>query len=289
MQISNIYPHFSPLNVLPNNKTNISYTQTASKQKNLNTQQPPLNFTGAFNPPIMPYAFHLGAEVLEGLYKKLHPCQITGAKILYKEGKGPSNWGKIIIFDESMPISNGFEFLKKAFREGNNADSSYVLDLYPNGFMHFNEAVLNRYIPNLSIKGIIGQGNHSTAFLTVDNNVLKLSTKPNFPSKEQFIPGVEVPIYERFIARLPENNTVYGVLEALAEPANIRWAESNPSDMKKFLEYWANLDERLRQKTNYKFSSDFSSRHKTMRQMGIIREKPYLIDHECISGRHLVL
>jgi len=153
----------------------------------------------------------------------------------------------------------------------------------------FKEAIKTGEIPNKKVKGIVGYGAFSKAFLTSDYKVLKLSTDPLFPSEADFIKDVDVPIYKSYIAHLNNGEKVYGALEAFAESAVVRFDLSKLKNIAEYQRNWDILNDILWAKTNYEFDYDFGEGIPLFaKQMGFIGDKPYLLDHQSVLGRPLM-
>lgn len=284
MQINKIYTYQPQIHSLPKASNTIS----ESKQVNTDALSTQLSFMGLFNRPILTTS---GENVLKGFYQRTLPHKITGGFILYKQSLAKIDWSKTLIFDNEMSFIDSLDYLRATIENAryNVLDHSRVrMHGRLCDFETFKEAALvpNSFLSKLKIKGMIGQGAYSTAFLTSDNKLLKLSLKPNFPSTENFVEGVDIPIFERHIIQLPQRNeNVFGAIEALAEPGEVRCEGMQENE---FGKYWDMLNRNLRQHSNWHFSSDFKRTDPySIRQVGFIGKTPYLIDHECIANRPL--
>lgn len=255
--------------------------QSYLPRKNSIALQSQLNFMGLCNQTSISSGERIFQKYLTTLE---HYRAIPGVSILYsKESKCVAN---IMLFDKPLKIAKALDFLKNKIAELDSLEEyrpsslPFFFCLREQNFDVFKEAIAKGDIPNLEIKGIIGQGRHSTAFLTCDNKVLKLAIKPNFPDNKYFMEGIDVPIYDRYIARkvMSGKYNVYGALEGLAEVFPIKDITNN--------EYF-NIYSYFGTKTKA-INEDYSLQDFCAFQVGVINGKHYIIDHECVVGRPLV-
>lgn len=217
---------------------------------------------------------------------------------------------KIILFDEAKKFGETITFLKEKILEikktdyGNNIPGYNAGSLWTRGLDTYKEAIEQdklKGLKDVQIKGIVGQGGYSTAFLTSDNKVIKLSTNPIFPKPEDMIEGVDVPIEERYMAEVSPYNYVYGLKEQFLEVACLRKnflfddfckveklfnkklkAHNKQHGLIAAIKYFiAKIQGKAKE---YKLAFDFGSH-----QIGIAEDgKIYLLDHQCIENRPLV-
>lgn len=287
MQINKIYPRFLDVNTKRQNANNqINFTPIE-----YNSLQSQLNFKGTINKTLIRTPIDSGSEVLSAYFKKLHPYKLPGITILSKQ-EGARNAAQVFILNERMKLSDSMRFFDELIKAIKTYGQEFPLsgcDFFRGNFRSFNEAITRQEIPDVNVKGIIGTGYSSTAFLTSDNKVLKLSVNPNFPSKEHFVSDVDVPIFQRYVAHTTTGKPIFGVLEALTECAKLRFDKTKNQDILNFQEIWDFLNRKLRVKTTYNFGSDFERDNPiSIKQVGFIGDTPYLIDHECIENRLLV-
>ena len=217
---------------------------------------------------------------------------IDGATMLYskKERPGANKFSKIILLENPHPFSAALkeirDILCASVSQKCCADDGHRvmsrLDL--SEFNAYDKALSEHpSAGNTKIKGIVGQGGCSTAFLTEENNIFKISDCPLFPSPENMT-DAEIPIKERFLFGRSVDR-LYGAIEPLAENTELR-----PTSFAEYQDAWKKLDERLKRKNpDYEFSKcefDYDEHHQS--QLGFSGDTPYLLDHQCIKDRPLV-
>lgn len=231
-------------------------------------------------------------SILQKYMGKLdHFDGVSDVKILYNKNM-PEEQFPAFLLKKPMEFKKALDFLSSKIKEFRLSNPPFDRLAYHDDFELFKEAIENGGIPNISIKGIIGQGKWSTAFLTSDNKVIKLSSHPHFPAKEHFIEGLDVPIYDRYIVPVSNGKTIYGATNPLTKVGFIKF---NPLEVKDLIEYgksWDILDARLtkenKTKGKYYCWDDFCKSKKiSTRQMGFIGDKGYLLDSACVWGRPL--
>lgn len=143
------------------------------------------------------------------------------------------------------------------------------------------EKAINKsdFLRKQKIQGIIGQGLDSTVFLIEGNKVLKISKRPNFPHKKDFVSGVDTPILKSEIINISSKRKAYCYIQPLGKSYDFN-SKDMPDEIVEKIENIFNR--RIKQKNkNYKLDDFFSN------QIIIINKKPRLADPECIDGRHL--
>lgn len=212
---------------------------------------------------------------------KVYDTTRNNVEVLFRQDEFGAGYSPTVLFNRTMPLSQSFGVLRNL----SDKYKAYIKDgvkvpfknIRTYEFGAFERAIAKGKIPNYQIIGMIGQGKDSIALLTSDHTIIKLSTKPNFPSKENFIPGVDVPIRRTFVARDERGTTVYGVEEEFAEVLTLKdLSESQLAAIE------ADMNRRLaRVNPNYKIIDGNDE------QYGLIGNKIYLIDHQCVEGRKL--
>lgn len=302
MLINNIYHHSNTAKVSPDFKTPKvhSNSQETPLQTNANILQTQLNFQALINEASVKKNLITGVDILNEYKDRLkYFDKILGITVFYNT-KASGYQDPVILLDEVMPLRDALKFLKtkidnniRKFPFDSNSNNSSCFETYK-------EAIRYDGIPNMPIYGIMGSGRHSTAFLTYENieniNVIKLSTKPNFPDEKHFIQGLDVPILDngRFIVPISDNKKIYGELNPLRLESSVRFDKRNPNDLAEFDKYWDILKDILvkynkEKGTNYRYRDFWRSDSilSSVKQMGLEGDVPCLLDHECIVGRPL--
>jgi hypothetical protein len=236
---------------------------------------------GAINKPLVISS----SSVLDKYLEKLNHYKFQDVTMLYKyEDNKP--FFTIMLLDNPLCFPDAIASLAKHindFHEVNKADS--FLDLMPWDFDEYRDAVLgNQELKTTLIKGIIGQGSSSTAFLTNKNEVIKLSAEPLYPLPGKLIKGVDLPILGTYLMpKGKHKGAIYGVKEPLIENSFLRPISSFEygrirSDFFKKIKL---ADRR------YDFTDDFSLNPLFAIQIGFLRDKPYILDHQVIKNRPL--
>jgi len=178
-----------------------------------------------------------------------------------------------IFLDSPIPFAQGLRKLSSVVDELRNHEFRTQLRA---GFSNFASSVeKTKETKAIQIKGIIAQGDYSSVFVTSDNDVLKLSTKPACPSPENMIEGVDLLIKNRFSLK---GKDIPAFVEPLVENSSLRRLsdEEFESIGKTFLK-------RIKERNSDYGLTDFAKC-----QIGFIEDTPYLLDHQCIEGRPLV-
>jgi hypothetical protein len=222
------------------------------------------------------------SPTLNKYFEKLNHFERPDATILYKKNNEIDL--ELIILKTPDLFNNALETLRKNIKHPPKNIAS-KLSLHDEFFDNYIQ--ISKKVPALQktyIKGIAGQGMSSTAFLTNNDEILKLSFCPLFPSEKNFAHGVEIPIIDRYKVKLDDGTMVYGMKEKFAEVGSIR----NMS-IDEYNNVWDQLNYNLKQ-VNPKYTfCDFKRNNLNYRmQLGFVEDVPYLLDHECIDRRHLV-
>lgn len=248
-----------------------------------NALQAQLNFMGVAMRPLVKAV----NPVLSKYLREMQQVRFQDATILHSGEKG-LNVSRIILLDTSLSFPDAIASLSqniKAFKTSGIYGVELGLKIY--SFNELKEAVSAcNGLKDMAIKGIIGQGDSATAFLTESNEVIKLSlNRPIFPTPETFIEGVELPILSRYFMPVPEQaDIIYGMMEPLAENSSLRDISRD-----KYNEIWNGFDAILQENhPSFAFNNDFSPNdYGDRRQIGFIGDIPYLLDHQVIVGREL--
>lgn len=261
-----------------------------SKATTSNALQKQLTFMGTINHPVV----DAGALTLEKYRRNMDNVHLNGASILFSENAKNKNGDfktKIILLDNPFPFAEGIKKIKETILtspydlSGNRHGIKVHSYFYPREYEYLSQVVAkDKKIKDIQIKGIMGQGTYSSAFLTKDNDIFKLSWAPLFPASEHMIDG-EIPIKERFVIESPRE-PLYGVIEPLAENTILK-----PISRQEYNDIWKKFDARIKQKDpKYEFSEDDfeydSPFHQS--QIGFISETPYFLDHQIVRGRPLI-
>jgi len=261
---------------------NPSVVQEKSAKNNPVSLQAKLNFMGMINKPLV----HNSASVLDKYLEKMKHYRFQDATILYKhEDEKP--FSSIMLLDNPLCFPDAILSLKQHITDFKHCKKQGLdLDLEPWHFCKYNEA-LSSYttLKNVPIKGIIGQGTYSTAFLTIEDDIIKLSPAPIFPSAEKFIEDVEIPILERYLIPKGKNK---GVIRGMKEPLVENSLLNNISE-KEYLEIRRGFSKKIKGiNPIYEFNLDFPSDYWIgSKQIGFLRDKPYILDHQVIKNRPL--
>lgn len=244
-----------------------------------------LNFIGLSHRTAVKPANTIIRAYLKNL-EHYHNNNLPGINMLYKLIDPYAVHSPVILFKEITPFDKSLDFLTKTVSKIKELQSHKKTalpfkfkEIESENFELYKKAIDTGIIPNFRIKGMIGQGRDSTAFLTSDNKVIKLSLKPNFPDEDTFVEGIEIPILARYIAENVDGKgtRVYGVLEELTEVLSLR----DPSS-REFEAYANEINRRLE-----KINPDYELQDDNALQFGFIGNKLFLIDHQCIRDRKL--
>lgn len=290
MIISNVYPILTAIKPL-NNQQKYNAKDLKHNKQNSNVLQNYLNFKGTINKATIDSSFEIGESILKNYRAKMKHIDFPDFTILHNL----VDFGQVcILFKKQMKLDKVFSYFSKNMEkiaktvDGlENIYQGHIKEHFNNETLSvFSSAIKKGDIPNLNIKGLMGYGSFSSAFLTSDNKILKLSECPIYPKDKNFIKGVDVPMYAKYASHMDKKN-VYGLLEAFTEVANIKLLNDDLAESK-FNQAWDKLNQELKSKTDYDFTLDFNKSQSSMRQMGFIGDTPYLIDTECVMGRPLV-
>lgn len=221
-------------------------------------------------------------SVLQKLEKRLIAPEITLADI----PNAPNcSW---LMLEQPQPLSKALKQFQEVndtlFKSDQDKYWFFDKDLNPFDANEINDVASTNGISNILIRGRIGYGSSSQAFLTSDYKVLKLSRSPNYPEEKSFIKDLDIPI----LKKLKLNNGLYCVINPFATVGSVHLRNADGSfDMAKFKNSWKYLNSKL-EGTGYKFSSDFCPTEEIdAAQIGFIGDKPFLLDSECVKGRKL--
>lgn len=281
MLLSAIMANICPTETIKDNKA-IKHSGCSVNHKRSNVLQDQLHFTGLCNQALI----HSEHPALKAYLTKLdHHREIPGFTILSKYEKSTDTriHPPVILFDTPKKFDKALDLLGTLIdrlqksMEDNEISLQFSMEQSCLPFNLFKKAVEEGKIPNFNIKGFMGRGDYNAAFLTADNNIIKLSSNPNFPDK--IIEGVEVPIYARYIADNVgrEDEKVYGVLEELTETAPLRGIGREELEA-----IFQTMNGKLA-----KINPDYYIHDDHDMQIGFIGNTPYLIDHGCITNRLL--
>lgn len=266
MLVSNHY-NITPLNIIPN-------------VSNVKTQKYQTNFRG-YNSDVFQANNQPSFTGLNSVLSGLEKHSFEGVSV-YRQ---PPLRSRIILLDDAKKISEALDILSEKIKTLSK-NKTIKLEIFTDQFKtykHFIDHGLLPEIENISIKGIVGQGSSSTAFLTSDNKVIKLSRAPIFPSSKDFIEGMDAPIFRCFKARTLLHS-VYGVIEPYLEPAILRGSFNMKESYKIINSNIAKLKEVNKSRgTKYRIQ-DFN-----WQQIGFDENGTYyFLDHQCIQNRPLV-
>jgi len=252
-----------------------------------------LAFKGLINHTSVDSTYEIGEKILNTYKKKLQHCnKISGVKLLGNQKKLGIAF---MLFKKPMKFNEVFNFFNKNKDEiikytdkFENKDYGSINKAFNTNLNDFCiDAIEKKLIPNFYIKGVMGYGEFSSVFLNSENKIIKLSKWPSFTDEKHFIKGVDVPLYDRYIATIGDK-TIYGSLQAFTEVGNVKLNSTNPLDMAKFCDIWKNFNDTIKKcNSEYKFGSDFEKSPISLRQIGFIGETPYLIDSDCVEFRPL--
>lgn len=269
-----------------NNKKDLDRPSLANvnQSRNSTALQSQLNFIGICNRPLL----HSDNPTLNAYLTRLdHYDEIPGVTILSKYIKATDTriHPPVILFDAPKKFDKAIDSLTSLIdslqekKDENEMSLQFSMDYNYLPFSLFKKAVEEGKIPNFDIKGLMGRGDYNAGFLTTNDNIIKLSDNPNFPDKETYIEGVEVPIYARYIADSVGvgKEKVYGVLEELVETAALRGI-----GYEELGDIFQTMNQKLAKiNPDYYISDDHDM------QIGFIGNTPYLIDHGCVAFRPL--
>lgn len=218
---------------------------------------------------------------------------IAGVDIKYKP-TGILRTTQIMLIDHNEGFAKAIDTFGRAITDfkDRTTTSPCSLNLKPWDFKLYKDFVENiPALKKLAIRGIVGQGYSSSAFLTAEDETIKLSTVPNFPYPDDFVPGLEVPVIGSYTSN---NGRVYGVKEPFAEIAAIRYDSDDDNAKSALNSIWDNLYNTLkefneRRKKTFSFDFDFQRGQSSLfTQTGFINNNSHLLDHGSIKGRNLV-
>lgn len=246
-----------------------------------NAMQAQLNFMGLFGRSQVKSA----ASVFNKYLEKMDHYKFENTTILYRKTDG-SKRANIILLDEPQKFSEALSLLAKKISDFSCGTKKDVqLCLLGHEFEDFAKALnKNRKLKHTYIKGIVGQGGSSTAFLTDKNDVIKLAIFPIFPSEKDFIKGVEIPITKRYAIKSGYTGAFYAMREPLAENHYLRDVTNE-----EYGKIWADFNQKIKTvNPEYKFADDFDELDcGCSSQIGFINDMPYILDHQVIKNRFL--
>lgn len=262
---------------------NPSVVQEKSAKNNSVSLQAKLNFMGMINKPLV----HNSASVLDKYLEKMKHYRFQDVTMLYKYEDNGEVFSKIVLLDKPLCFPDAIEVLKKYIKEIKLKNKGALkLDLKVRDFDEYKEGLLmSSQLTNTAVKGIIGQGGSCTAFLTDGNEAIKLSPAPIFSSAEKFIEDVELPILDKYLMPQSEpENLIYGMKEPLVENNLLIDISIN-----KYNEIWKDFYKKIKKvNLEYDFWLDFALNElRGAKQIGFLRDKPYILDHQVIKNRPL--
>lgn len=292
MLVNSIKNRINPTVILPNNRASSAQLPSAKPSQTSDSLQKQMSFMGMANTSIIKQMSRVGLnnstiikeysnhnnsaalKLLDKLSAQMRCVELTkNMTLLRVENSNKVNTTPIVLLKTPMKFCDSLNVL------GLNGYHSKT------SFEEYKEAIQKTPgLKNTFIRGIVGQGSSSTAFLSESGNVIKLSKDPNFPSPKEFIKNLEVPILNRYIVDLQNGQKIYGVEELFAEDATIRGIslEEYNKIFDKFSETLKNAN------PNYSFKDFHYNNFIYFDQLGFVNDTPYLIDHECIRGRELI-
>ena len=203
---------FSQILPKPEVCANPPAVQVKSCRNNRDSLQAQLNFMGAINKTLV----HSPSSVLDKYLNGMHHYKFEDATILCTQEEGEV-FSKIVLFDKPIGFIDAILFLDQHIYSFKHSKKQGLnLDLEPWHFCKYNKA-LSSYtaLKNAPIKGIIGQGRSSTAFLTAKNDVIKLSVEPLYPLPGKLINGVDLHILDTYL--MPKGKSK-GIIRGMKEP-----------------------------------------------------------------------
>ncbi|MDD3436501.1 MAG: hypothetical protein PHC64_05035 [Candidatus Gastranaerophilales bacterium] len=255
---------------------------------NSNALMSQLSFMAATN--AVKSGFGAVLDCLPASYREnLVPIKVGECTILGRRGSDDNTViGKIMLLDTPMGFADAIIALAKKITDFERkfrkipstvGDLSQGLNdvdlcLYHTSFDYYLKAIRKQpELKDIQIRGIIGQGGSSTAFLTANNTVVKLSPFRNFPLEKAFIEEVDIPVLDSYVIDTPPLE-LYVAHVPFAKEASILGVSD---------EDFLGIFNQFRQKINpYSFDIDFGPEACHKKQVGFLAGKPYLLDPECI-------
>jgi hypothetical protein len=282
----NLFIKINTINI-HNNSTNFpipkksATTKTDVSKNKSNALKTELNFKGIINKPFLKPP----NEILRKYFEVLKPSKFQDITILFKESEDEM-FSNIMLLQEPLSFSKAIDSLDKHINDFHTSKQNFkTLGLITRDFAKYKKAILkNLELHNTKIKGIIGQGASSSAFLTDKNEVIKLSTEPLYPLPDKIIQNVDLPILKTYlIPNRKATHTIYGIKEPLAENSLIR----NISDEEYFKLRSYFYTQIKKANPHYDFEKDFSLNPDFAMQIGFYKNKPYILDRQVITNRPL--
>lgn len=226
----------------------------------------------------------VNGEIIQAYTRNLLEYEeVHGSKVLFKPGSRVSGTSPTILFNGNKSFNSSLDILEELSRRYNQDIQNGVpvdfQNIRTSEFDVFRRAMDLGQIPKFKIRGMIGQGKDSIALLTSDNQIIKLSTKPNFPAKE--IEGIDVPIHGKYIIQNVDGRgtNVYAVLEDFTESLSLREVSYDEMDA---------IEEQINEQLA-RINPNYHLVDVGPEQFGMDKNgKIYLIDHQCIGCRKLV-
>lgn len=272
--------------VIPRSSTTTAPELVSATQKVGSELLSELTSMGLINQIHVQRIKNTGQKIFSSVLKSLEKESVAPGITLAKIPNAPN--GSWLLLDNPQPLNVALKKFQNVndtlFKSNQEKYWFFDKELNPFDADEINDVVSTNGISNILIRGRIGYGSSSQAFLTSDYKVLKLSRSPNYPDEKSFIEGLDVPI----IKRLKLNNGIYGVVNPFTVVGGVHLRQPDGSfDIAKFRDSWKYLNSKL-EGTGYKFSSDFCPTEELdAAQIGFIGNRPYLLDSECVKGRRL--
>lgn len=273
------YLSISSANVIPNASCGIRPRHgviLGSLNSDVFVRSKPVSFTGSCE-----YAVSFFEECVRS-EKLIESSQIHGLRIFTKPKRVLA---RVLLLNAPLKFEEAIKKFDEIITE--NRDSIGIKNIH---FLDYKNAVKKHSeLRKIKIKGIVGQGAFSTAFLTTDGTIIKLSTDRVFPKKKNFVAGVDAPIFGTYVSKINSSDIIYGVQEPFLKEGSIL---NIPQSI--YNTIYENFETILKEynrkhNKNYRFSFDFRMEGKSgLRQMGFDENgKPYLMDRQCIENRNL--
>jgi len=283
--VNSINNRINPTVILANNRvSSAQLPRVKPNNTDSDSLQKQLSFMGRANIPLIEPISKLveksGTSILDKYFEKLNRFDLPEATILHKK-EGAADL-ELMILNTPLHFNEALEALSKNIKK---IEDNPLFELHDFYFDHYQQACQkNHKLQKTLIKGIAGQGLSSTAFLTTEGEIIKLTFEPLCPHRQHFAKKVEIPILDKYKEKLDDGSIVYGIKEQFTEVGSIR-----NMTLKQYNKIWDTLHDELK-RVNPKFDfCDFKRNNLDYRmQLGFIEDTPYIIDHGCISGRPLI-
>lgn len=252
-----------------------------------------LSFMGISNVPAVTIASSL-RNILESYLGKLKTCKLPNSVILGRKLDSLRVQGEIILLDSPTDFKNALQILKDTISSlkndfiTNEEGYGIVSHLNPDNFDVCEKAIEeDPKLAAMRIKGLIGKGSFSTAFLTDSDSVVKLSKVRNFPIPKEFIEGFDIPpLTTMKDSWYTTKSGIYVAHVPFAQEASLIGMPNS-----EFRRQFDRLQTIMKEANpEYEFQ-DFSCRPSSMKQIGIIKdtitgeERVVLLDPECVKNR----